>query len=133
MSRPSAIPFARWRRGSSTYTSQENRAGRSCSPRFGQLTETLPRNWRDRLPDCENYYREHIDRLSGPNGNGFARGLCPFHDDHNPSLIVSVTGRGLWKCFACGERGDLVRFHELVMGLPFTAAVRDLLGWDPCA
>lgn len=42
------------------------------------------------------------------------RGLCPFHDDHTPSFSVSPV-RGLYKCFSCGEAGNVVNFvmkHE---------------------
>lgn len=133
MIRPSATQFAGTRRESDVYARYANSAGRSCGTRVGQQAGVLPRDWRDRLPDRETYYRQHIDGLSRPNGAGFARGLCPFHDDHNPSLCVSVAGRGLWKCFACGEHGDLVRFHERITGLTFTAAVHDLLGLGRCA
>ena len=31
---------------------------------------------------------------------------CPFHDDRHASLSVDLE-RGLWICFACGERGGL--------------------------
>src|SRR5206468_11644931 len=32
-------------------------------------------------------------------------GLCPFHEDHKPSLVVNPVWR-LWKCFgACGAKG----------------------------
>ena len=37
------------------------------------------------------------------------RGLCPFHDDTTPSFSVSPA-RGICKCFACGEGGDVVHF-----------------------
>ena len=37
------------------------------------------------------------------------RGLCPFHDDTTPSFSVSPA-RGICKCFACGEGGDVVGF-----------------------
>lgn len=30
------------------------------------------------------------------------RGVCPFHDDHDPSLTVHP-GKQLWACFACGQ------------------------------
>ena len=36
-------------------------------------------------------------------------GLCPFHEDKNPSLVVSPS-RGTFKCFACGEGGNVVKF-----------------------
>ena len=41
-------------------------------------------------------------------------GLCPFHQDRNPSLSVSAT-KGIFKCFSCGESGTAVSFvmkHE---------------------
>ena len=41
-------------------------------------------------------------------GSSF-RGLCPFHDDTTPSFSVSPA-RGICKCFACGEGGDVVGF-----------------------
>ena len=42
------------------------------------------------------------------------RGLCPFHNDHNPSFYVSPARRTC-HCFVCGEGGDSVGFimkHE---------------------
>uniref|UniRef100_UPI004049E0FF DNA primase n=1 Tax=Daejeonella sp. TaxID=2805397 RepID=UPI004049E0FF len=41
-------------------------------------------------------------------------GLCPFHNEKTPSFHVSV-GKGIFKCFGCGQGGDSVRFimeHE---------------------
>ena len=41
-------------------------------------------------------------------------GLCPFHDDKNPSFYVSPS-KGLCKCFSCGKGGNVVHFimeHE---------------------
>jgi DNA primase len=37
-------------------------------------------------------------------------GLCPFHDDHEPSLVVDAK-KQLWNCLgACHEGGDVYRF-----------------------
>lgn len=38
-------------------------------------------------------------------------GVCPFHNDHNPSLSVNRE-KGLWHCFGCGRGGDSQRFFE---------------------
>ena len=41
-------------------------------------------------------------------------GLCPFHNDRNPSFNVS-RAKGIYKCFACGAGGGAVNFvmeHE---------------------
>lgn len=88
----------------------------------------LPRDWRHRLPDPGHYYADHVDKLGQPNASGWAQGRCPFHKDNEPSLSVCLSGRGLWRCFGCGEHGDMVSFHERITGQPFKDAVRDLLG-----
>lgn len=35
--------------------------------------------------------------------------LCPFHDEKNPSFSIALEGekKGLWRCFSCGEKGNL--------------------------
>ena len=43
-------------------------------------------------------------------------GLCPFHDDRNPSFYVSPA-KNICKCFACGEGGAPIHFvmkHEQI-------------------
>ena len=100
--------------------------------RYGPGNSTsarVPANWRDRLPDPSAYYAQHVVKLGRPNQGGYAQGVCPFHDDHNASLSVHVTGeRAHFRCFACGEKGDMVTFHRKRTGLDFAAAVRDLIG-----
>lgn len=89
----------------------------------------LPDNWRSRLPDPVAYYPRHVHKLGKPNATGWGQGKCPFHDDREASLSVHLSGeRGGWKCFAGCGHGDLVNFHQRLSGLPFKAAVRDLLG-----
>ena len=49
-------------------------------------------------------------------GGGKFLGLCPFHNDSNPSMNVNPN-MGIYKCFACGAGGDAFRFvmeHEKV-------------------
>lgn len=89
----------------------------------------LPANWRDRLPDPTTYYSQRLDKLTAPNGSGWATALCPFHGDHHPSLSVHVAEDGAYCCHSCGARGrDVVAFHMARTGVDFKAAVRDLLG-----
>lgn len=91
-------------------------------------SKRLPGRWRQRLPEPDAYYRQHVPSLGRTCGDGWALGLCPFHDDHSPSLSVNLDGRrGGWICFAgCGQ-GDLVGFHMRLKGLVFREAVRDLV------
>lgn len=49
-------------------------------------------------------------------------GLCPFHDDHEPSLIVDPK-KQLWNCLgACGEGGDVYKWVMKSEGLGFREA-----------
>jgi DNA primase catalytic core len=34
-------------------------------------------------------------------------GLCPFHEDHNPSLIITPA-KNLWHCLGCGKGGSVI-------------------------
>ena len=39
------------------------------------------------------------------------RALCPWHDDHRPSLHFDErTGKNRCKCFACGKGGDVIAY-----------------------
>ena len=58
------------------------------------------------------------------NGRGYF-GLCPFHDDKNPSLSINPK-TNLWQCFGCGAAGDVIRFIELFDRVDFTEAVKRL-------
>lgn len=54
-------------------------------------------------------------------GAGYV-GLCPFHADKHPSLHVHP-GKQFFKCFACGEGGDLFAFVQKIEGCSFTEAM----------
>ena len=41
-------------------------------------------------------------------GRGYTA-LCPFHDDHDPSLSISEE-KQIYKCFVCGKGGNVFRF-----------------------
>lgn len=61
------------------------------------------------------------------NGSGTVKALCPFHDDHEPSLVVDLN-RGSFVCYGCGWRGDLFDFVERVEG---TSGIDTILAaWD---
>jgi len=52
-------------------------------------------------------------------------GLCPFHDDHRPSLYVNST-KQIFKCFACGAGGDVFKFVQMRENLTFPQAIERL-------
>ena len=63
----------------------------------------------------------HSIRKKGANYEG----LCPFHGDTKPSLVVSDQKR-IYKCFACGAGGDAIKFVMEHNGLQFIDAVKEI-------
>lgn len=49
--------------------------------------------------------------------------LCPFHDDHEPSLMLY---RDHYHCFGCGAHGDVINFTAALFDLSFHEAVDKL-------
>jgi DNA primase len=52
-------------------------------------------------------------------------GLCPFHDDHRPSMYVNPT-KQIFKCFACGAGGSIFTFVQMRENLTFPQTLRRL-------
>ena len=50
-------------------------------------------------------------------------GICPFHDDHNPSMSVSPE-RKMYKCFVCGAGGDVFNFVQNYEKISYNEAVQ---------
>ncbi len=49
--------------------------------------------------------------------------LCPWHDDHDPSLwLVEGTDKNFCKCFSCGKGGDVIKFVRESEGWSFQDA-----------
>ncbi len=50
-------------------------------------------------------------------------GMCPFHDDHNPSMSVSEE-KGLFTCFVCHKTGNVFSFVQDYENISFIEAVK---------
>ncbi|MBR1413865.1 MAG: DNA primase [Bacilli bacterium] len=50
-------------------------------------------------------------------------GVCPFHDDHSPSMSVSKE-KQVYKCFSCGAGGNVFTFVENYENVSFIEAVK---------
>jgi DNA primase len=55
-------------------------------------------------------------------------GLCPLHDDHQPSFLVDPS-KSLFYCYGCGRGGDVIRFAELYHQVRFPQALALLQQW----
>ena len=85
-----------------------------------------------RIPDAviERLKREvSVQRLAEARGIKLTRsgkeliGLCPFHDDHSPSLNIDPA-KNVWHCKgACGEGGDVIQWVMRAQGVSFRHAV----------
>lgn len=53
------------------------------------------------------------------------KALCPFHDDHSPSFSVQKD-KQIYKCFSCGESGNVITFVQKYNGITFTEALKML-------
>ncbi|HOL53215.1 MAG TPA: DNA primase [Coprothermobacter proteolyticus] len=52
-------------------------------------------------------------------------GLCPFHSEKTPSFSVNP-GKGIFKCFGCGEGGDVIKFLSKIENVSYREAVKML-------
>ena len=52
-------------------------------------------------------------------------GLCPLHQETHPSFYVNAS-KNLFYCHGCGRGGDLIRFVQLFLDLPFRQTVAHL-------
>jgi DNA primase len=59
-----------------------------------------------------------------PAGKNYV-GLCPFHAEKTPSFIVSPDIQR-YKCFGCGENGDILNFIQKIENIDFPEALEKL-------
>ena len=74
--------------------------------------------------DIVQYARESLPSPVERSGSNF-KTLCPFHDDHRPSLILDPERRS-FKCWSCGAGGDIFTFVKDLDRVDFPEAVRML-------
>ena len=53
------------------------------------------------------------------------RAVCPFHNDHDPSLNISPE-KQIYKCFVCGEAGNVFTFVQNYEKISFVEAVKEV-------
>lgn len=81
----------------------------------------------DRVKDASDIVRiigEHVKLV--PSGREY-KCLCPFHDDHNPSMNV-VPSKQMFHCFVCGTGGDVLGFVQKFHKMDFPEAMEYLAG-----
>ncbi|MBN2016398.1 DNA primase [Candidatus Dojkabacteria bacterium] len=74
---------------------------------------------KDRL-DILEVARSYITNFKRSGTNYFA--LCPFHQEKTPSFSINPE-LGIYKCFGCGESGDVFTLIEKMEGVEFSDAL----------
>jgi DNA primase len=57
------------------------------------------------------------------NLNDKNKALCPFHDDHSPSFSIQ-SDKQIYKCFSCGESGNVITFIQKFNSVSFVEALK---------
>ena len=78
------------------------------------------------LPSPVDYYGRTFPNLS--TSREWAKVICPFHDDHRPSLSINLN-KGYFKCHSCGAKGGgITKFHMMKHDLSFQETIKRLEG-----
>ena len=88
-----------------------------------RFTDTLLRQVRDRVSIADYAGKRltwHKQKSRPSAGDYWA--CCPFHQEKSPSFHV-LDAKGLFKCFGCGEKGDVFTLAMKLEGLSFPEAV----------
>jgi DNA primase len=79
---------------------------------------------KQRIPLLE-YLQQHNWTARPADASQEFVGLCPLHRDTRPSFYVNAR-KNLFYCHGCGRGGDLIRFVQLFLDLPFHHSVAHL-------
>ena len=87
------------------------------------MAENLER-LKERIPLLE-YLQRHNWKPCRAGARQEFVGLCPLHQETRPSFYVNAA-KNLFYCHGCGRGGDLIRFVQLFLDLPFRQTVAHL-------
>jgi len=64
-----------------------------------------------------DYFSDHKNLL-----NGEWVVICPFHDDHKPSMNINIKS-GMFHCHSCDAEGDFIKFYQKKSGLSYSDSI----------
>jgi DNA primase len=85
----------------------------------------IPSSTIDQIREASDLVAVIVETVDLKPSGGEFRGLCPFHEDHNPSLSINAE-KQRWFCAPCSKGGDVFAFVMGRDGLGFVDAVRTL-------
>lgn len=93
------------------------RARRLTRTNDGGAVARIKQHW-----NCLDVFGIYKPQLKFSVQRGYAVGLCPWHDDHKPSLFI-VLDKDFFKCHACGVSGDVINLYARFEGITNTQAI----------
>jgi DNA primase len=87
----------------------------------------LPQELIDRIREATDIVAVVSENVQLKKSGRTWKALCPFHQEKTPSFTVNPD-RQIFKCFGCGEGGDVFRFLMEVEKLSFREAAEVLAG-----
>lgn len=93
--------------------------GRPAQSHVDKTNELLPSEWIKAAVSVKELVSQFVE-LS-PSGVG----LCPFHDDNNPSFNVNES-ENYWYCFTCNNGGSVIDFWMEMNNCDFQTAIVQL-------
>lgn len=98
------------------------------------MTSKIPREVIQEILETADIVEVVSGHVTLKKAGGNYRGLCPFHNEKTPSFNVN-SAKKIFKCFGCGEGGDVIQFKMKMENKSFPAVVKELaelLGiiWD---
>jgi len=85
------------------------------------MTTTILQEIKEKL-DIVEFISHYVELTKSGN---YYKGLCPFHQERNPSFFVSPQ-KQIFKCFGCNTAGDVVTFYMKIENLNFKEAIKQL-------
>jgi hypothetical protein len=80
------------------------------------------------LPTPAKYYSKQFEKFKIK--SEWVKVRCCFHDDHTPSLNISMISGG-FRCFGCNARGgDIIAFHVQRYQMKFIDVVTHFGAWS---
>jgi len=76
--------------------------------------------------NVKDFYKKFLKQLEDSNASNLYVGLCPFHNDHSPSLKIDKES-GVWRCWVDGIGGDMIDFVERFFGYSYIQAMEYII------
>ena len=80
----------------------------------------------DRIVDYKAEYTAAMSREKLRISGDSILGLCPFHQEKNPSFSVDLK-TGKWNCFTEGESGNFITFYAKLHNIDTGTAYKEIL------